>query len=155
MNGSTPEIRLPEAHELEAYKQAHETRRRWEGYIWQYGVIALALIGFLAGRLSGMGVNGQSIKLDFTGKCVLTLLSLFLGSTFLNVFRGRILMKQLEKTIAAFHAQWGQTLPIIPLELDKELTPNYLTLSSTRLAVWSHLFLFVTSLILTGIVWLS
>jgi len=82
----------PEPIEIEAYKQAHETRRRWEGYIWQYGVIALALIGFLAGRLSTGKDNSSIADLGLVEKSVLTLLTLFLGSTFLNVYRARILM---------------------------------------------------------------
>lgn len=144
----------PAPHEIEAYKQAHETRRKWEGYIWQYGMIVLALIGFLAGRLSTGNNNSHFTKAGIIEKCVLTLLTLFLGSTFLNVYRARILMKQLEKSIYEMHKKWGLSQAIIPFELDRLLTKNRHKFSSTRLAILSHLLLFIAVFIATLFFWI-
>ena len=136
----------PTAQEIIVYEQAHETRRRWESYIWSWGILVTALVSFMAALFTGPGRAVEQMLPAFAGlysatlrKIALLLLSTFLGSILLNVYRARCLMKQLECTIQELHRRWGlNDLPVVPLELDK-CRP---ILSSTKVSVLAHLLAF-------------
>jgi len=146
----------PQAWEIAVYQQAHETRRKWESYIWSWGILVTALVSIMAGLLSvpirtGENVLPVSTSLDLAllRKLTLFLLSMFLASIFLNVYRARCLMKQLESTIKEFHNRWHiNDLPIVPLELDQCMPKQQTCLSSTKLSVFAH---FLAFLLLTGL----
>jgi hypothetical protein len=136
------------------YKQAHETRRKWEGYIWQWGVVVTALVSFSAVLLAAPSKTGGLSSLSegapeivFLGKAMLFLLAIFLLSIALNVFRARQLMKRIERTIVRFHDTFGLTaFPIVPGELDDSSNRFSWFLSSTRYSVLAHFLAFAVFL---------
>jgi hypothetical protein len=116
-------------------------------------MLATGLMSFLVLRLPGQQGNAVLLNLGPVEKLALTMLTLFLGSVFLNVYRGRLLMKQLDVTISAFHEQWGFELPIVPCELDTKLKRSHHTFSSTRIAALAHFLLFACAAVLTTMAW--
>ena len=140
------------SHEIEVYTQAHETRRKWESYIWQYGMIVLALIGFITGQI-GSDSSDYLKNIGILEKGILTLLTIFLLSTFLNVYRARILMKNIEKTINNIHRDWDINYNTVPCEIDKVIPCKCHKISSTFVAILSHFLLLVFSFAVTVFVW--
>jgi hypothetical protein len=135
----------PELSLKEIYTQAHETRRKWENYIWQWNIVLTILAAVFvqfAPSLSGSTTDTEhtltSIYFSWPQKMVLSLIALFVLAIFFNVFRARVLMKELEKTISSLHNEIGFTLPVVPLELDKSL-PLFKRISSTKLSTYCHL----------------
>jgi len=133
--------RNPTQFEIEAYRQAHETRRKWENYIWQWSI----LLTVVAAVFSMW--KEASLALSRPHKVVLFLLAFFVLMISLNVWRARVLMKRVEKTICELHSDMGyewSKYPVIPYEIDKdpEFKPKrywYKRISSTRVAVYCHL----------------
>jgi len=115
----------------EAYRQAHEIRRKWEGYIWQWNILLTILAAIF------VKWTEQTTDFSFIQKLVLTLISGFVLAICLNVYRARVLMKELEKSIRSFHVLMGSHLPIVPLELDENLS-GLQKISSTKLAIYCH-----------------
>ena len=132
---------------LEVYRQAHETRRRWEGYIWQYSLILTVLAAFLA--------QNALLAPSFTvvQRIILSLLALFVIAIFANVLRARSLMKKVEKTISQLHADLGANYRVVPLELNESL-PWYERISSTKIAVICHLIACIVFVGLAAYAWL-
>lgn len=124
---------IPTQYLVEAYRQAHETRRKWENYIWQWNIL-LTILAALSVQFS------QSLpdKFSLPQKVIASLMTLFVFAMFLNVYRARVLMKEIEKSISDIHKQMRMTSPIVPLELDRDL-PRYKKISSTRMATYCHL----------------
>lgn len=131
---------------IEIYKQAHETRRKWESYIWQYGFLITVLSAFM--------VKWSDLKLviGLPEKLVLTLVTMFVSAMFLNVQRARILMKSIEKSIAEMHLVMGNNIPTVPFELNKGLN-RFNSISSTKYAVYIHFVAVVILFIVTVIAW--
>lgn len=145
----------PSLLELEMYKQAHEARRKWEGYIWQWGVVVTALVSFSAVLLAAPSRVGSLSRLStdagpeiaFLSKAMLLLLAVFLFSIALNVFRARQLTKRIDQTIALFHRRFQvSAFPVVPCELDGPPTRWSCFLSSTRYSVIAHFLAFATFL---------
>ena len=133
------------AHQ-EAYKQAHEIRRKWENYIWQWNIL-LTILAAIFVKWTEQGSNFSLIQ-----KLILTLIAGFVLAIFFNVFRARVLMKELEKTIRSFHVLMGNHLPIVPLELDENLF-GFKKLSSTKLALICHFASVVVFVIIAIYAW--
>ncbi len=116
---------------VEVYKQAHETRRKWEEYIWQWGILSTILVAMFARWPESVN------EFLFPHKFILPLLAGFIFAVFLNVLRARTLMKELEKTIISLHKQMKNDLPIVPSELDQKL-PYLCKISSTKVVLCCH-----------------
>jgi len=134
---------------VEAYRQAHETRRKWENYIWQWNIV-LTILAAIFVTLSQSAPPLPSFS--FPQKVALSVISLFVFTIFLNVFRARVLMKELEKTITAFHSQMGIESPIVPLELDKNLS-RLKKVSSTKMSACCHFAAAIVFLIIALYAW--
>lgn len=133
---SSPRLSL-----TEIYRQAHETRRKWENYIWQWSIVltilAVVFVQFAPSLINPTTGTDTAIPFSLPQKIILSLIAAFVVSIFFNVFRARILMKELEKTIASLHDEIGFALPVVPLELDK-LLPSYKRISSTKFSIYCH-----------------
>ncbi|MEU1784100.1 hypothetical protein ABZ545_32180 [Streptomyces abikoensis] len=139
---------------IERYEQAHENRRKWEGYIWQWGVLLTVLAALFAGfGKSIKEVAEQSSEGRIAQRLVLSLVSAFVIAISLNVWRARELMKALEKALAEFDAGHG-SLPTVPRELDTRYPPR-LGVSSTFVAFLCHLLACAVFVYLTVCVWLA
>ena len=155
----------------EIYRQAHETRRKWENYIWQWSIVltilAVVFVQFSPTLLEPntsseptskpSTVSGSAsepvdisepatetaatsefnLSFSLPQKIILSLIALFVISIFLNVYRARVLMKELEKSISSMHKKIKFNVPIVPLELDKPL-PYFKKISSTQLSIICH-----------------
>lgn len=143
------ESTVPNNFLIEAYRQAHETRRKWENYIWQWNIV-LTILAAIFVTLSQS--TSPSPSFSFPQKVALSVISLFVFAIFLNVFRARVLMKELEKTITAFHSQMGIESPIVPLELDKNLS-RFKRISSTKMSTYCHFAAAIVFLIITLYAW--
>lgn len=121
---------------IEQYKQAHENRRRWEGYIWQWGIILTVLAGLFAGF--GQSVANQTRAPQVSQRFVLTLVTAFVFAIAFNVWRARHLMKVLERALMDFHTSIGHTeVPTVPRELDARYPPR-MKVSSTLVGFICH-----------------
>lgn len=147
----------PSELELAMYNQAHETRRKWESYIWQWGMVVTALVSFTAVLLVSSTATSIEIILPkdtplqvlLLRKAILVLLSLFLLSIAFNVYRARQLMKKLDKTITKFHQMHNSLdFPVVPCELDQNSRITVWFLSSTRYSVVAHFLTFLVFFIL-------
>ncbi len=132
---------------LEIYKQAHETRRKWEGYIWQWGFLLTLLAALFASGTAALG------KVILIHKLVLIVLTAFLFSIFLNVLRGRVLMKDVEKTIETIHGLIESNLPVTPRELDQN-SRGLGRWPSTKVAACCHFGAFLLFFGITLYVWI-
>lgn len=140
-----------DAKELAMYQQAHETRRKWESYIWSWGILVTALVSVMTGFVVIPGKAGTEVTktvndvgIEWLRRFTLLLLSTFLASILMNVYRARHLMKKLEITIQDFHKRWHiNDLPIVPLEIDRKDKNRLSCFSSTKLSVYAHFLAFL------------
>jgi hypothetical protein len=141
---------------LEVYRQAHETRRRWEGYIWQYAVVLTVLVAFFSQSSifdAFAPTPGTIGTFSLVQKVVFTLVALFVVSIFANVYRARSLMKALENSIAELHHLLSVDVPVVPFELSAGL-PRRQRISSTGIAVACHFLAAVAFVALAVGVWM-
>lgn len=139
---------------IERYKQAHENRRKWEGYIWQWGVLLTVLAALFAGfGKSIKDVADLSPEGRFAQRLVLSLVSAFVIAISLNVWRARELMKALERALSDFDPGQGN-LPTTPRELDSRYPPK-LKVSSTFFAFLCHLAACAVFVYLTVYAWVT
>lgn len=143
----------------EIYTQANEIRRKWENYIWQWNIVltilAVVFVQFspsLYESSNDVEPTIASVYFSLPQKIVLSLIALFVLTIFCNVFRARVLMKELEKTISTIHNEIGFNLPVVPLELDKHL-PLYKRISSTKLSTYCHLIAVIVFMTLAIYAW--
>lgn len=139
---------------IERYKQAHENRRRWEGYIWQWGVILTVLAALFVGfGKSIKEVATLSPEGRFAQRLVLSLVTAFVIAISLNVWRARELMKALERAIGDFDTGQGK-LPTTPREIDSQYPPR-LKVSSTFVAFLCHVAACAVFIYLTLYAWVA
>lgn len=131
------------------YVQAHETRRKWESYIWQWGILLTVLLAVFIGWKETSDFHFPLIQ-----KLILTLVTFFVFTVYLNVLRAQKLMKEIEKTISAMHKMADFHLPIIPLELNSSLH-SWNKVSSTKVAVYCHLLATVVFVFITIYTWIK
>jgi hypothetical protein len=145
----------PDPLVIEMYKQAHENRRKYEGYVWQWGV----LLTVLAALFVGLGVSpGQALGpadgLEMPQRVVISLVSLFVILIAVNVWRARQLMKSIERALADFHARYGHSLPTVPSELDV-VYRRRVRVGSTLVALICHVAACAVFLYLTAYAWVG
>jgi hypothetical protein len=134
----------------EIYRQAHETRRKWENYIWQWGVLVTALLA-----ISTQFDVAEVTCLSIIQKLILTLITLFTFAIFLNVLRARTLMKELEKSIKTMHDLMNFNIPVIPIELNIKDNSSFRNISSTYFAVICHFITFIAFAGISIYVWIT
>ncbi|MFD4659680.1 hypothetical protein ACFWP2_29095 [Kitasatospora sp. NPDC058444] len=139
---------------IERYKQAHENRRKWEGYIWQWGVILTVLAALFAGfGKSIKDVSELSPEGRLAQRLVLLLVTSFVIAISLNVWRARALMKTLERALEKFNPD-QEELPTTPRELDAKYPPKF-KVSSTFVAFACHVAACVVFVYLTVYAWVA
>lgn len=129
------------------YVQAHETRRTWEKYIWQYSILLTVLAALFLQWTEPTGG-----LFSFTQKLILTIETMFVFSIFTNVLRARELMKEIEVSIHLFHRHLGCDIPLVPLELNKQMS-WFRSISSTKIAMVVHFIALLIFVSLTIFVW--
>ena len=129
------------------YLQAHETRRKWESYIWQWGILLTVLLSVLLNWREP--VSGE---FSIVHKLVMSTIAAFLFAIYLNVHRARVLMKEVERTISEMHQKAGCQWDIVPRELNRRMT-RFESVSSTRCAAMCHLLAFILCAAIAVYVW--
>ena len=134
--------------DLEAYKQAHETRRQWERHIWQYGVVSVGISTIM------LSAANTIHHFSFFHKIIILIISVFSVSMLSNVYRSRELMKCIEKRIEMYHRKNDIELINVPSELNKSLV-GVQNISSTKVAVFAHAFSSLVLIIMCIYVWVN
>jgi hypothetical protein len=133
---------------LEVYKQAHEIRRKWENYIWQWGILLTILAAIF------VKCTEPTTDFTFIQKIILSLVACYVFTIFLNVLRARVLMKELEISIHNMHIEMKNKYPIVPLELNESLS-GLKNISSTKIAMFCHLVSALVFAIIAFYAWLK
>jgi hypothetical protein len=132
---------------VEMYRQAHEMRRRWEIYIWQYGLFATAVAAFLFNV-----IDFSTESFPIFQKVIVSLVALFSLTILTNVYRARELMKEIEISIKRIHNQAGYDFAIVPLELNDRMR-GLRRISSTRIAFLANVVFSISLIFLAIFVW--
>jgi hypothetical protein len=142
------QVAAPFNQRPDCYKEAHETRRRWESYIWQWGILVTVTAALI--------MNATQLPNEFSlfQKLLMSVLTLFVASIWLNVYRARVLMKEIEKTIVQMHRDAGVEYKILPSEIDVGMS-RIRRPSSTLVAVWCHFATFVVMLVFCVALWIG